>query len=137
MQWTDVILLERGRGDSFELLVRRADGYHCLAKVYVLMSYELVAAFRVMVDTDQLNIQYHNYSKSWCNVSHMDSSINLRPLEEPKHCNTAIHYITESRMLIFINPLGCISNPKMKLINYDTDSIIGGGMISVCLNDKT
>lgn len=57
----------------------RADGYHFLVKVNVLMSYELVAAFRVMVDTDQLNIQYHNYSKSWCNVSHMDSSINLRP----------------------------------------------------------
>ena len=60
------------------------------------MSYELVAAFRVIVDTDQLNIQYHNYSKSWCNVSRMDSSINLRPLEEPKH-NMDIHYSIQSR----------------------------------------
>lgn len=44
------------------------------------MSYELVAAFRVMVDTDQLNIQYHNYSKSWCNVFHMESGVNLGAL---------------------------------------------------------
>lgn len=73
------------------MLASWADGYHCLAKVYVLMSYEPVAAFRVMVDTDQLNIQYHNYSKSWCNVSHMDSGINLRPLEELKHCKMDIH----------------------------------------------
>lgn len=39
---------------------------------YVLVSYELVAALRVMVDTDQLNIQYHNYSKSRCSVVHID-----------------------------------------------------------------
>lgn len=95
MQWADVILLEwereEGGGAGFELPASGADGYHCLTKVYVLMSYELVAAFRVMVDTDQLNIQYHNYSKSWCNVSHMDSSINLRPLEEPKHCTMDTH----------------------------------------------
>lgn len=74
------------------MLTSWADGYYRLAKVYVHMSYELVAAFRVMVDTDQLNIQYHNYSKSWCNVSHMDGSINLGPLEEPKHCNMDVDY---------------------------------------------
>lgn len=50
----------------------------------VLMSYAPVVAFRVMVDTDQLNIQYHNYSKSWCNVFHMESSINLRTLRGTK-----------------------------------------------------
>ena len=82
-----------GREETgFELLASWEDGNHCLAKVYVLMSYELVAAFRVMVDTDQLNIQYHNYSKSWCNVSHMDSRIKLKPLEESKHCKMDIHY---------------------------------------------
>ena len=35
------------------------------------MSYERVAVFRVMVDTDQHCAQYHNYSKSCCNVAHM------------------------------------------------------------------
>lgn len=77
-----------GREETgFELLTSSADGYHCLAKVYVLMSYKLVAAFRVMVDTDQLNIQYHNYSKSWCNVSHMGSSIN----QTLQHGHTLTH----------------------------------------------
>lgn len=65
---------------------------HQQAKVHVAVSYERVAAFRVMVDTDQLNIQYHNYSKSWCNVSHMDGSVNLRSPEVPKHCRTDIHH---------------------------------------------
>lgn len=56
---------------DFELLASWADGYHCPAKVYVFMSYVLITSFRVMVDTDQLYIQYHNYSKSWCNVPHI------------------------------------------------------------------
>lgn len=53
-------------GDGIELLVSRANEYQ--GQRYVLVSYEGVAAFRVMGDTDQLNIQYYNYSKSWCNV---------------------------------------------------------------------
>lgn len=66
------------------------------------MSYELVAAFRIMVDTDQLNVQYHNYSKSWCNVSHMDGSINLRPLQEPKQFNMdTVHHSVASRGVNF------------------------------------
>lgn len=73
----------------------RAAGYHFLVKVNVLMNYELVAAFRVMVDTDQLNIQYHNYSKSWCNVSHMDSSINLRPGTESLQYGHTPQYIEQ------------------------------------------
>lgn len=85
--WRHII----GMGERRQVL-NWADGYHCLAKVYVLMSYELVVAFRVTVDTDQLNIQYNNYSKSWCNVSHTDGRINPRPLEEPKHCSMDSHY---------------------------------------------
>lgn len=59
-----------GWGDGIELLVSGTDEYH--EQRYVLVSYEVVAAFRVMADTGQLNFQYHNYSKSWCNVVHTD-----------------------------------------------------------------
>lgn len=68
----DLRHIRMGVETGFELLSSWADEYYSLAKVYVLVSYEIVAAYRVMVGIDQLYIQYHNYSKSWCNVSHIE-----------------------------------------------------------------
>lgn len=54
------------------------------------MSYELVLQVRVMVDTDQLYIQYHNYSKSWCNVPLMNGDITFGLLCFPKQIPHAV-----------------------------------------------
>lgn len=101
---TDIILLEWDR--AFELLVSWADEYQ---HRYILVSYEAVAALRVMFDTDQLNIQYHNYSKSWCNIFQ-----SLNAVRTLQHV-----LVYRKKVWTLSNLWGYISHLKTKPINCD------------------